>query len=670
MNRRMMKNFVAPALLMLVAICGLLLSSVTILAPQTKSVDATPWYHGPHDCWFEAKHLHPELWGPWGHDNLPPTSTSPAIIEKIPLHGPIVFGGASVLQYGNTASPPARIQVPFEHTGSGFTVQFSYVMWQYGPAGFPHVGDHRLCPNDGYGTPVSITMTNSMTMVLASGSVPGHNGIGCANYDCIPHEQYFFTISYIPSSNQIHFASHIFGYSSFQMLIYDFELISTDVHAVRFIAPGEATLATLPMPASSPNLTTEQIPEFTGFVPPLYRFAGWRTQSGVWAQPGTAVTSDMDFYPVMVQDFTLGGTLPNSPIYERGEYNRADLARGFSNGIYVLDGSDDALLKTEFQILNRTIPWFVRTRPGLPRETYFVLTLNTRENDLVPTASQFSGTQKQLTLLYDGPGNGQVKLMYDTQELRSWSPALFLREPENNMGWEQNAIDFKLSLEGNRIRWELWYGANRAIRATGLLPGVAYSYDGVHNFLGLTNVQFPHWSLGYTHTWQSGGFLGIGQTTNRLHLPLELPTIRMAGRHTTGHNLSVQLFKVSFRSAHDHSLLGEVNVWGNHTLTTDQIPTAPDVTGWTFDRWANVSTSNLNIASIIQQDTEFWAVYSPVAGATGPGVTGPGTTEPPAPEGGLELWHIAAIMAAGIIVLFVAGVVLRKRNRRTRLRRR
>lgn len=436
------------------------------------------------------------------------------------------------------------------------------------------------------------------------------------------------------------------------------------LYQTRFMSFDDTVLGTATVSSQSPFLNQEQIPNFTGFVPPLYRFEGWRTKSGVWAHNVT-ITDHTDFYPVMEYDFALENILSVNQdrlVYSRGEYSRDDLARGFSNGIFVLpddlsnQARGDAFLSTEFRIVNRIIPWSYRGNG----ETYFVMTLNTCESDFIPTSSQYNQSQNQLRLGVDRiSGQSWVRLMYDSQELMRWAGSDFLRQPENNLEWEHNSIDFKLSLEGNRIRWELWYGAGRTIWETGLLPGVAYQYDGTTNFLGLSNMQFPDWSGPFTHSWQTYGWIdvfGWFPTTHSYTMPTDLPTIRVSGRHALGDSISARIFKVSFMDRAGN-LIVEVDVQGNTALSANQIPTPPVASGWIFSHWFNLN--NLTVTNTIRQNTVYWAAYRvdpdaplEIKDPSDP----PKPTPKPKPKSEIEIWQW---VVAGIGILVIAYLAVR-----------
>lgn len=391
-----------------------------------------------------------------------------------------------------------------------------------------------------------------------------------------------------------------------------------ELYQARFLLLDDTVFDSAIVSSLSPSLISNQIPSYTSFVPPLYRFVGWRTKTGAWAQSAT-ITDNTDFYPVLAHDFELENILSVNTeriVYERGKYDRAELAQRFSNGVFTLpddlsnQARGDAFLATEFSILNRTIPWSFRG----DGETYFSLALNTRENDFIPTLNQYNVSQKQLVLEVQrniALGASRVRLMYGSEELKYWVASEFLRQPEDSHDWEHNAVDFKLSVEGSRIRWELWYGAGRTNYETGLLPNSAYQYNpnSTVYFLGLVNVQFLDWSGVFVHKWNTYEVWDILKKQPKEQsneLPLELPTIKVSGRHALNESFNARLFKVSFKYTNG-DLISEVEVLGNTQVALNQIPIPRDIEGQIFFRWFN--TGGLELTSDIRQDTTFWAQY-------------------------------------------------------------
>lgn len=341
------------------------------------------------------------------------------------------------------------------------------------------------------------------------------------------------------SSNQL-LISYVRNDSAYSVQVSDIWVVSYTTPdlaenqvAVRFVSPSENNLSFVVLNKND-KLTAAQIPAYTDFIPSLYRHSEWRTKGGLWAHE-TPITTDMDFYPVMVKNFEYGDRLNNDQIvtaYDEGKYDNATLASGFSNGAYKLpadssiQATKDPILLTEFSINSMQIPWG-------KNETYFTFTLDVpRSNDFIPQ----SVIRKNLVLKSD---NNYVRLMYGSQELKSWIFDDFIKQPKNDKKWLQNQVTFQLAVIGNgttepfNIRWQLQYGqaiTDNTTTHSGYLPDGVYRYGLNDNigFLGLVGVNINR-NADYSHTWKTGGFLGIGQKTHKHDAPTIYPTISIKG---------------------------------------------------------------------------------------------------------------------------------------------
>lgn len=441
----------------------------------------------------------------------------------------------------------------------------------------------------------------------------------------------------------------------------------------RFLLSDETVYQMDVVSSDSPSLTSNQIPEFIDFVPPLYKFSGWRTKSGIWAQAAT-FTSDMDFYPVMVQDFSLQKVLASNTdriVYPTGQYARTDLSRDFSNGVFVLPDEPanvargDAFLATELHIVNRVVPWS-------EENPYFIITLNTKTNDFVPITNQYAASRKELVLKTERPQGQpyQLKLMYGEQELWSDAAMNVLRQPENKTDWKQNSFSFKLAVVDTNIRWEMWFTTDIGTRYEWGIVSEGYQFDTstADYFLGLSDLHFPEWKRTYVHSWtEDNPYAPLFPVHLSFDLPLELPTIRMSGRHALGNSLTLRTFEVQFMGRNS-ALLGTATVWGGSRLSADQIPTPPEIEGLIFMRWINID-AQLTLTSFISFDTVFWAAYAedpdipqPPKPPDADDNKGGGGLAPGDPSGleGWQLFLIIAIVAAGIVGVGVLVYVIRR----------
>ena len=255
---------------------------------------------------------------------------------------------------------------------------------------------------------------------------------------------------------------------------------------VRFLDNANGVLNVLAVPATG-YLT--ETPEWTGYMPPLYRFEGWQTKAGYSAED--EITEAMDFYPVMVKNFEYGDMFDDQDkktvIYDKGKYNNSDLANDFANGMYKLPNDklpamyggvqelSDPFLINEFVITGMDISSVFNNG------TYFTFKFDTWQSSAVPTHAQHVNTMLDLSL---SVFNGTVRLThnYTTIEQIAFKDFTTL----------SSTFTFGLRVDGLRIRYDLeWKLPNKAAdKRSGLLPGNAYRYDNSGEyFLGLQGLN-------------------------------------------------------------------------------------------------------------------------------------------------------------------------------------
>lgn len=263
---------------------------------------------------------------------------------------------------------------------------------------------------------------------------------------------------------------------------------------VRFLNVSNTVLNTVEVEEGK-IMQAAQIPAYNAFIPPLYRLAGWRTDSGLWAHE-TVITGPLDFYPILEKNFDYEDVNKNVEVFygsgaARIEYNNSTLERDFAGGVYrePTDASiqflADPLVITEFTIMDMEIPW------GNNQQYFNLQLLPSRTNDLIPSSTQHNESLKLLRL-YSTDG-GTVRLSYGGKTIKSIPLSDIVVEPPKYLGdakkWEHNKISFYLSVEKGQIKYVLNSGRTGKTVMEGYL-GDAYQYDLNDTVfsLGLTGV--------------------------------------------------------------------------------------------------------------------------------------------------------------------------------------